>query len=1262
MNEKALNQRLLLIGAIVLIGVFFVVPPKKKLLPGLDIAGGTSLIFEIEEEPGENNPLLAEQMKTLLQRRVDPKGVYDLVWRVVGRNRLEVQMPLPPAENNDLKNAFNAAREKLSDAEIKASQIDAVAAMPPEQRDAQIAKLLDDSDAREFIKKTYAGDEQSRKLARLAEWKADREKDLRRAIAAIDRNNSALAALQQALATQPAATQSTSQPDVDPVFDLRKVLRDAKDERADAFEVLLVEKAFDTTQFQDVLDMDETSRARSARLVEIKDRYPHLEPLIAAAAERFGEWREKRVLLEGSADLIRLLRGSGVLEFRILAEPSSDNVTKYDRYREQLDRYGPRPQKGDTEGWFKIDNPLGFFSVNSINDLNKIDPKTFGGSFVIAKKGSDWFVLASLKSEDGLLHSKSGGKPWKLVRAGQGRDPSGRASVSFLLDAVGGSYFRELTRRNIQRQLCILVDDVAYSTAKIISEIGTSGEITGDFSAEKIHYLIQTMQAGSLPGKLKDTPISERTIGSTLGEENLRQAFKAGMIGLAAVFVVMVGYYWSTGMIANVAMLLNVLLVMAAMSMLGARFNLPGIAGIILGIGMAVDSNVLIYERMREEKERGGSLRMVIKNGYDKAFTTIFDSHVTTLLTSAILYYVGSEEIKGFGLTLGWGVALNLFTAVFVTRVIFSLLVKYGLLKDIKMAKLIGVPNIDWYGKRRMFYAISLTITVVGLTLLVMRGSRDTLDVEFLGGVNAEVQIKPAFNDKFDDASVKERIAAQGDMIEDAGRKLTQAAITPVEDQPLAFRVSVPGISAPLLIAMLAEPLESGESGKLLQQRIGIEAVPGSDSDVLLRVKDGATIDSLRNAIVALADRSGDSIPGDGENIRRANIGRVRGVGETESSGKAWSVTTVASNKKLVQHALVSAFGEALDTKPRISYVFHGAADQPFPIESKQLSDVVPGLPAGVEGNLTDFAGGAAIHVDQLNPPQDLDTLRERIRNMRLQPDYADVPYRRIEVFGVTPAAAGAGGRPLYGGVVIATVDSKHPYSDDAGLWASEFAMPELALVRAALDTEQTLRKVTSFKPQIADQARNKAFIAIALSWVMIIAYMWVRFGKMRYGVAGVIALVHDVCVALAFVGISGWIGGHNSILGSWLLIEDFKIDMIIIAALLTIIGFSINDTIVIFDRVRETRGRLGQETIKVVNDSINQTLSRTILTTGTVMITLLSMYIFGGSAIRGFTFCMIIGCLTGVYSTLAIASPLLLWGMVTKQDEDAAAKARLAA
>ncbi len=1247
MHDRNLRQRLIVIGVIVLLGLFFVFPPQQKLLPGLDIAGGTSLIFEIEEEPGENNPLLAEQMKTLLQRRVDPKGVYDLVWRVVGRNRLEVQMPLPPAENAELKKQFQAAIKELDDSNIKLSQIEAAVAASADQRPAVIAKTLDTTAARDYFQKAYGGDDQSKKLARLEEDRKEREALFNKAVAARETLNAAIAAEQQALATQPAdGTGSVQQ--------VRMAKREAADAVEDAAESLY-DRNLDLAQFQDVLDLDASSNARKGRLNELYAAHPSQEFRMANALAKFEKWREKRVLLEGSADLVRLLRGSGILEFRILPKASPENLTKYDRYREQLDRYGPRQQRGDTEAWFKIDNPLAFLNINTLAELNKFDPKS-DPLHVVGKKGNDWYVLSSIKPEDGLLHNQAGGQNWKLVRASQSRDQNGRPSVNFLLDTVGGSLFRDLTRRNIGNQLCIFVDDVAYSSANIHGEIGTSGEITGDFSAEKIRYLIQTMQAGSLPGKLKDTPISERTIGSSLGEENLTMALRAALIGLAAVLIVMILYYWQAGMIANVALLMNVLLVLAAMAMLGARFNLPGIAGIILGIGMAVDANVLIYERMREEKERGSSLRMIIKNGYDKAFGTIFDSNVTTLLTCAILYYVGSEEIKGFGLTLGWGVALNMFTAVFVTRTLFSLMTKYNVIKDLKMAKLIGVPNVDWYAKRKFFVPLSLTVTIVGLGLLFIRDKRDTLDVEFLGGVNAEVQIKPQYNAQFDDAKLRDLFAQQATSLKDAGQKLSQASIAQVEGSATDYRVAAPGVDAPVLSAMLAEPLEDGPYGKLTQ-RAGVRVSPAGDESVIVRLKEGFTLDNLKSAISGLGGASGIAL--DAENLEKANIGRVKGLNDNESTGKAWSITTVVSNKRLVQQAIVSAFGDALDTKPRLHVTFRGTGERPFAIDRRPLADALPGLPPEATGDLTDFQTGAAMLLTDISPPQTLASLQERLDNMRLQPDYAEYPHRTVKVFGAK-AAGKAGDEATYESVVVAVAGAKYSPKDDEALWASAFAMPEKALVEAALQNEQTLRKVTAFKAQIADQAWRKALLAVFLSWVMIIAYMWVRFGKMRYGVAGVVALVHDVSVALAFVGISGWIGTSGSPL-RYLLIEDFKIDMTIIAAILTIIGFSINDTIVIFDRVREMRGRLGRETIKVVNDSINQTLSRTLLTTGTVMLTLLAMYIFGGTSIRPFTFCMIIGCITGTYSTLAIASPLLLVGMVNKEEEAAAKKARLA-
>jgi SecD/SecF fusion protein len=1234
MWEKTLPQRFILIGVVLLIGIWFIYPPKDKLRGGLDIEGGVSMIFEIEEEEGEDNPHLAEQMKSLLQKRVDPKGVYDLKWRVLGRNRLEVQMPLPPTENKQLRADFIAARDALLATNIKRSELEQALLLSGEQREASLVALA-------------AGDAERERLMREAAERFDEYTQARKACdqAAMRSTEEEGPPASAPSDTQPATSEPASQPSE---RELRLQLRDATEAWSDAMEAVL-DTNFDDRRFQEVLEMEPGDRRRTSSLKDLYERYPLVAEQIKLVVEKHDAWRAKRAFLEGPADLRRLLHGAGVLEFRMLAEPSPENPTKYDRYREQLAERGPRPAEGDPVQWFPIDKPLAFFNLDSPAELREFDPRT-AQAFVVDKRDDVWYVLAKRGPQDGLLHATAGGPQWRLKRAYRTRDRAGRQAVGFELDPVGGSLFGELTGKNIDKQLCIFIDDVAYSSANIRSRITTSGVIEGDFSHEKIGYLIQTLQAGSLPARLKDTPLSERTMGSSLGHTNLAMALRAGVAGVIAVAGVMIVYYLINGLIADVALLMNILLVLAAMAMLGARFTLPGIAGVILTIGMTVDANVLIFERMREEKARGSSLRIVIKNGYDKAFSTIIDANITTLLICVIIYYVGSEEIKGFGLTLGWGIVCSLFTALFVTRTIFTLLAKYNLIKDIKMLHLIGVPNVDWYAKRKFFIPLSLVVMVAGLALLYERG-RDALDVEFRGGVSAEVELKPGAAGKYDDVRVGERLTQVGRAIADDGRRLAEATVEPVPGDLSAFRVEVPEIAAARLAAMIAEPLEDGESGKLLQ-RGGVQSA-GSESGVVLRVKEGVTAERLAEAIHRLADDAGDSVPRAGDNIARANVGLVTETGSPEERGRFWNITTIETNKALVQYALVAAFGDDLQIQPRIAYVFRGSGDEPYPITNRRLEAVFPPglLPPDAGADVTDYFGGAALYFDQLSPPQTKGELEDRLRNMRLQPDYQDLPWRDFEVIGVRQADANGDGKPdvnekderLYTGIVIAVGDPRITYEDDREAWAQELAEPELRLARAALDKEQTLRKVTQFKPQIAAQSQTRASLALLLSWAMIIGYLWIRFGRPVYGVAGVVALVHDVCIALAFVGISGWIGGANHPIGNALLISDFKIDMTIVAAFLTIIGYSINDTIVVFDRIRETRGRLGLLSPQIINQSINQTLSRTILTSATTFIVLLVMYIFGGSSIRGFNYCMMIGVVTGTYSSIAVASPLLM-------------------
>jgi SecD/SecF fusion protein len=1212
MSEKQLNQRLLLIVAVIAIAAWMLYPPKEKLRPGLDIAGGVSMVFEIDDEGAKDDPNLAENVKTLLQKRVDPQGVYNLIWRVMGRNRIEIQMPLPPADAAKRRADFQTALDKLFETNIEKGALDATLRLPDAERPAAVLRFAGGSATREALLQTVI----------------ERQNAVLAAEAALRAGPQPPPATQEG---EPGATQPASQPGKT-LDELKVDVRNALEDLDDAVDAVLAIN-IDPRRFQDTLDMQEGSAARKTTLEELKQSHANLAPLIDAAVTAYGEWKKYRGFLDGPADLRRLLRGAGVLEFRILAEPSPENATKFDFLREQLHKNGPRVPRDANEGWFRIDNPLGFFNLTSLKRLNETEPKAF--THVVADKyNGEWYVLAKLGDENGLLRTNP--RKWRLKNAFPFRDEHGKPAVSFELDVVGGDLFRELTGRNIEKQLCIFVDNVAYSSATIKSQIGTQGQITGDFSPEKVNYLVQTMQAGALPARLKDTPISERTLGSSLGDANLRQALRSGLIGAALVIVVMLGYYLLCGLIANFAMMMNILLVLAVMAMLGARFTLDGIAGIILGIGMAVDANVLIYERMREEKERGASLRMIIKNGYDKAFTTIFDSNVTTLLTSIILYYVGSEEVRGFGLTLGWGVVMNLFTSVFVTRTIFHLLLRYNLIRDIKLNKLIGVPTVNWYGLRRIFIPISLTVTLGGLVLMFMRSPNDYLDVEFLGGVSADIETRtPAGAPAFTDVEIDRRLKQVGGEIQADGRKLSQAVVEPVPGEPTAFSVSVPGVAAPRLAALLTEPLE--DAGLL--QRGGVEARSGQDS-ITIRVKDDRTADQIRAEIQALAAEAALA----GENLQRANVSSVIEAGGDQTRGRFWNVTTTVTNKLLVQNALVAALGDRLQTRPQVHYVLRDSNGRPFPITDRRLENNVPGLPAGATGDVSEYIGGAAYYLDQLEPPQPVSadvagSVYDRLRNMRMQPGYQDFPWRKFTVFGVTPAGKDPEGHDLYSGIVVAVVDPAYPYAEDPDRWLSEFAQKEQGLIQATLDTEQSLRKVTQFKPQIAAQAKTQATLALLLSWAMIIAYVWIRFGRAMYGFAGVIALVHDVLVALAAIAVSGWIGSANNPL----LIEDFKINMTVIAALLTIIGFSINDTIVIFDRIRETRGRLGIITPKIINDSVNLSISRTLITSLTVFLVLLSMYVFGGSSIRGFNFCMLVGVITGVYSTVAIAAPLLL-------------------
>ncbi len=266
------------------------------------------------------------------------------------------------------------------------------------------------------------------------------------------------------------------------------------------------------------------------------------------------------------------------------------------------------------------------------------------------------------------------------------------------------------------------------SAPTINSEIRDSGIIEGGqdgFSAKELDFLITVLRSGSLPASLNPEPLQEENVGPTLGDDTIAKGIRAIVVSMIVVPVFMIIYYRFAGVVAVVALMLNVLLLIASMALLEASFTLPGLAGLALTIGMAVDVNVLIFERMREEAERGASMAQQIRNGFDRAWVTIFDSHVTIFLSGLVLYSVGTDEVKGFALTLIIGMIWNLFTAVYVSRVIFEFWYDQGWLKKVSMLKLMDKTNIDFIGPRKICMAASIVLIALGLAARSMRGVGD---------------------------------------------------------------------------------------------------------------------------------------------------------------------------------------------------------------------------------------------------------------------------------------------------------------------------------------------------------------------------------------------------------------------------------------------------------------------------------------------------------------------------------------------------------
>ncbi len=540
--------------------------------------------------------------------------------------------------------------------------------------------------------------------------------------------------------------------------------------------------------------------------------------------------------------------------------------------------------------------------------------------------------------------------------------------VGLRFNSEGTKVFGKVTAENVGRRLAIVLDGKVHSAPRIQEAIpGGEAVISGRFTPQEAGDLALVLRVGALPAPVYVE--EERTVGPLLGTDSIRSGVRAVGVGLALVFTFMALYYLAAGVIACIALALNFLIILGGLGVFHATLTLPGIAGIVLALGMAVDANVLIYERMREEIKLGRSIRQVIINGYDRAFSAILDSNVTTLMAAFLLFQFGTGPIRGFAVTTVIGLTASLFTAIVVTRVIFEWLHRAGGLTQVRMLKLIGETRLNFLRPRKLCYLTSLALVVGGLVYFGSLGSR-AYGIDFTGG------------------------------------------------QLQHYR-----FEGPVKLGEVRTALgEINLSDASLQQF-------GASNEVLIRTGE-------------------DTVHG-------------------------------------VREKLESAFAQS---------------------------------------------------------------------------------------------------RP-------------------------------------------TLMRVEKVGPSVGKDLRKRAVHAIFWALVSISVYVAFRFRAWSFGVAGIVALLHDVLITLAALALT-----HR------------EMSLTLVAALLSIAGYSINDTIVIYDRIRELKRTMRKISFpELINLALNQTLSRTILTSGVTLLTVLSLFFFGGKVLNDFAFCLLVGFISGVYSTVYIASPLLL-------------------
>jgi SecD/SecF fusion protein len=1132
-----ITRNLLLSILVVVACLASIFPVDKNLRLGKDLAGGVNLVYTVDVKP-DDPPDTVERTIQVLRDRVNPDGLFEISMTQQGRDRIEISMPLPNERVQRLRATYDTALSQFDGYTLDGDAFLVALRQTGEARDQALERLSDSPGRKALL-------EPVRDAARKAQ---DTRAAFETARTAGSASEAELATLLDAAAQAETALEEAREKVLDSIVSTERV-RVAMELPSRSI------KLVDRKAKEEIVVP--SSRERALEDVRSKvGSLPGAADVLANIEKAHADFAATRIGFDDPADLIRLLQGSGVLNFRIAIRPGAR--LDEERIRREVSERGPENVRVEGAGWFRLNAIENWFDKPAeLRALRDNAPVYFASRYgaVVEEYAGSYYML--LHDVPGKRITKAEGE-WALSRATPSIDDLGRPSVSFNMNPRGAILMGELTESNIRESMAMVLDDRVYSTATIQSRISSNGQISGNFSQQDINYLIKTLNAGSLTAKLSERPISQSVTAPELGADNLERGLKAAYLCFIFIGVFMIGYYFLGGGIAMVALIVNAIFVLGVMSLNRAAFTLPGIAGVVLTFGTAVDSNVLIYERIREELLAGQTPQNAVRAAFRRVGTTLIDANMVHLLVCLVLVYTGTQEIKGFGITLGIGVVGTLFCAVIVTRLIYTIMIERMQLGVWSLNQLpLAFPWVqramtwrtDWMRLFPTFMVLSVIFTGIGLYFVFAAGEK-LLDSEFRGGTAITLRLKEG-----------------------------------QDGQPAAF-------------------LKRDE----VQDRVVAIAKQAE-------AQGNRALAELRNADVVAVDAQPDGV-----------------------TSATFAIRTTIIDADALQGAIASAFSDVVESRPPVAFVGSGSVAPEtapiFPVVDERLGASI-GRPE-VVNDVARYLGGVAIVLENLDPPLPREVLNSRLEYTRGSPAYSTTALRRDHTLIVLE-----GDESAVRSAAVVVHDSTLNAFDDEAKWRATVVAQEWDLTRDALTKPQVLATFNTFEPAIAATFRAQAIVAITLSMLLVSTYVWIRFGSIRYAMAAIIPLLHDTLVAVGMVAMAEIIYKHvpgAAAIG----IRPIKIDLGMVAAIMTIIGYSLNDTIVTLDRIRENRGKLAYATKEVINNSINQTLSRTLITAGTTMVSLLVLFFVGGEAIASFAYTMIVGTIVGTYSSIAIAAPIV--------------------